>query len=65
MSRWSITSIIVIICFLFLLFAELGVNIYHINVPIPPEVFGWLIVISLVVLALAGIGILPLSSKKK
>jgi hypothetical protein len=31
---------------------------------LPSEVWSWLIVISIIVLALVGIGILPLSNKK-
>jgi len=65
MDRWSITSIIVIICFLFLLFAELGLIPDYIISFIPPEFRGTLIFIAFVILALAGIGILPLSPKKK
>jgi len=36
---------------------------YIVNI-LPKEVWSWLLVISIIVLALTGIGILPLSDKK-
>jgi hypothetical protein len=64
MGRYLTTSIIVIVCFVFFLFAQLGlIPDYIVNI-IPSEVWGWLLVFSIIVLALVGIGILPLSNKK-
>ena len=63
MGRWLITSIIVIICFYFLLFADV-IPDYIIKL-LPLEVWEWLLIISIVVMFLANIFVLPLSPKKK
>jgi hypothetical protein len=64
MGRYLTTPLIVIACFVFFFLVEVGVSSdYKIDF-IPSEVWNWLIVISIIVLALVGIGILPLSNKK-
>lgn len=64
MGRYLTTSIIVIVCFVFFLLVELSLIPGYIVNALPSEVWSWLIVISIIVLALVGIGILPLSNKK-
>ena len=63
MGRHLTTSLLVILCFVFLL-AGLGLMPDYIVNILPKEVWSWLLVISIIVLALTGIGILPLSDKK-
>jgi len=48
----------------FFLSAYLGLIPDYIGNALPKEVWSWLLVISIIVLALTGIGILPLSNKK-
>jgi len=64
MGRYLTTSLLVILCFLFFLLADLGLLPDYIGRALPKEVWSWLLVISIIVLALTGIGILPLSDKK-
>ena len=64
MNKWSVTSIILVACFVFVLSIELGLIPESMAALIPVEIRGWVLIISLVLLALAGIGIFPMSPKK-
>jgi hypothetical protein len=63
MGRYLTTSIIVIVCFAFFLSVELGLIPGYIVNAIPSAVWGWLLLFSIIVLVLVGIGILPSSNK--
>jgi hypothetical protein len=64
MSRYLTTSLLVLICFVFFLSVEFGLMPSYIVDAFPSEIWGLLLVLSIIVLALVGIGILPLSEKR-
>ena len=64
MGRYLATFLLVIFCFLFFFLGNLGLLPDYIGNALSKEVWSWLLIISITVLALVGIGILPLSNKK-